>query len=144
MSSPQQAVNEVLLQHIRGKSALWGERVQPLMTASATLTMPYVIFFPAASGRRQSVPSRDHHEFVMTVKAVGKDLQTVLSMESDLSDLLHASGRQDINPRLPLHPEWYILTVAEGRSVFMEEKFAGAESIYHAGHQYAILLERKA
>lgn len=139
-----QACYEVLYQQLRAASPLWGERVQPLTVASAGLEKPYVVFFIAGGGRALSVPKRDHARFTVSVKAVALDMATAMGAQETISARLHNSGEQDVNPRLATHPEWHVLTVTEDRAIWTEEKFEGARSIYHAGHQYDWLMERRA
>jgi len=138
-----QAVNEVLFSYLNGASTIWGTRVQPLSEAGSTLVRPYVVFFNAAGGRALSVPSRDHARFTISVKCVALGMAAALGAQEVISGLLHNSGRQDIDPRLPIHADWDVLTVTEGREIWIEDKFEGAQRIYHAGHQYEILMERK-
>lgn len=141
--SAHRAINEVLFNHLRGASAIWDERVEPLSEASSKLTRPYVVFFNAAGGRLLSVPSRDHANFTISVKCVTLGMAAALDGQEVLTELLHNSGRQDIEPKLPTHADWDVLTVTEGREIFVEDKFEGAQRIYHAGHQYEVLMERK-
>lgn len=141
--SAHQAINEVLFNYLNGASAIWGTRVEPLSEASSTLTRPYVVFFNAAGGRLLSVPSRNHARFTISVKCVALGMAAALGGQEVLTGLLHNSGRQDIDPRLPAHADWDVLTVTEGREIFIEDKLEGALRIYHAGHQYEILIERK-
>ncbi|GIL09275.1 MAG: hypothetical protein BroJett033_7860 [Chloroflexota bacterium] len=123
--------------------APWGERVQPLAVASSGLAKPYAVFFAVSSGRAPSVPVRDLARHTVSVKAVALDLATALGAQEAISGLLHNAGEQDVNPRLAAHPEWHVLTVTEGRAILIEEKFDGGLSIYHAGHQYDWLMERR-
>jgi len=138
-----QACYEVLYQTLRGV-APWGLRVQPLTVASAGLEKPYCVFFIAGGGRAQSVPTRDLARFTISVKAVALDLATSMTAQEAISGLLHNAGEQDVNPRLVTHPDWHVLTVTEDRAIWIEEKFEGARSIYHAGYQYDWLMERRA
>ena len=64
-----------------------------------------------------------------------------------ISALLDDSGRQDVgsasaNPHLPIHAEWDITTVTEELDIWVEELF-DTENIYHAGHQYRVMMEKK-
>ncbi len=142
--SARQAAFEVLISHLRNANPLWGVRVQPLTIASADLTMPYVVFFEASNQRRLSSPSKKMAEVLISVKGVALEMASAMGIEEAISLLLDDSGDQDINPRLPSHADWRILTVTEGRSISVEEKFSGAQSIYHAGHQYLFVMERRA
>lgn len=144
MSSAKEAAYKVLFAHLVHASPLWAGRVQPLAVASAGLQRPYVLMFVSSGGRAPSVPSRHKEALVISVKGVANDLATATAIEAQITTLLHNSGTQDIDPRLPTHPEWEILTVSEDRAIDLHEKFAGAEDIYHAGHQYRLLMERRA
>lgn len=139
----QAAAYQVFFQHLRNASAIWGTRVQPLTTVSATLTRPYVVFFMASGGRNNSVPSRQNARLVLSVKAVAETMQTALDGAEAISAALANSGSQDTNPRLPTHDGWTITTVTEDRAIWIEEKFEGALSIYHAGAQYIVTMEAK-
>lgn len=144
MSSAKEAAYKVLFAHLVHASPLWAGRVQPLAVASAGLQRPYVLMFVSSGGRAPSVPSRHKEALVISVKGVANDLATATAIEAQITALLHNSGTQDIDPRLPSHPEWEILTVSEDRAIDLHEKFAGAQDIYHAGHQYRLLMERRA
>lgn len=143
MTAALQGCYEVLYAHLVLASPLWAERVEPLTVASATQGKPYVVFFNAGGGRELQVPSRNHQRFVIAVKGVAYDMGTALAMQGEISAQLHNAGEQDINPRLPVHPLWHVLTVTEGRAIWIEEQFAGVQNIYHAGYQYEILMEAK-
>lgn len=144
MTSAREAAFKVLFAHLVQASPLWEGRVQPQAVASAGLQRPYVLFFMASGGRAPSVPSRHKETVVVSVKGVANEMATALAIEAEITALLHNSGTQDIDPRLPSHPEWDILTVSEDRAIDLHEKFAGAQDIYHAGHQYRLLMERRA
>lgn len=139
----QAAAYQVFHQQLRNASPIWGTRVQPLTTAGATLARPYVVFFLAAGGRNNSVPSRHNARLVVSVKIVAETMQTALDGAEAISMALANSGSQDINPRLPTHEGWQITTVTEDRTIWIEEKFEGALSIYHAGAQYIVTMEAK-
>jgi hypothetical protein len=111
--------------------------------ASADLEKPCLIFFRASGGREHSVPSRDSARFSLTAKVVTETMQQAVDGQAAISTALHNAGSQDIDPRLPLHEEWNVLTVTEDREVWIEEAFEQAARIYHAGYQYDILMERR-
>lgn len=138
------ALYEVLFAHLSGASTLWEGRVEPLMMASADLEKPCLMFFRASGMRAPSVPVRDKERFTVTVKVVTEEMQQAVDGQAAITTALHNSGEQDVNPRLPSHEEWHILTVTEDREVWIEEAFEQAARIYHAGHQYDILMERRA
>lgn len=143
MTGANMALYEVLISHLRGNNALWGQRVQPLTNASVSLKKPYVVFFEASNLRRLSAPTRKMAEINLSVKGVAGDMATAMAIQDSITTLLDDSGDQDVDPRLPYHAAWRILTVTEGRSIWIEEQFAGAENIYHAGHQYLFVMERR-
>lgn len=136
------ALYQIMYAHLNGQS-IWGSRLEPLMMASADLEKPCLLFFRASGGRENSVPGRDSERFSLTVKVVVKTLQQAVDGQAAISTLLHNSGSQDVDPRLPSHAEWQVLTVTEDREVWIEEAFEKTERIYHAGHQYDVLLERR-
>jgi hypothetical protein len=152
----QQALYEVLISRLRNASPLWGVRVEPLTTASSRLGAPgadgkrklYVVFFEVSGGANKVNPHRKNAEFVISVKAVGGDMANVMAASAVISTLLDESGRQDVgseaaNPHLPIHADWDVTTITEDRDIWLEELFSGAESIYHAGHQYQVNMEKK-
>lgn len=143
MSAPRFALYQVLSAHLKGAEAIWGQRVEPLMMASAGLQKPCLLFF-ATGGRENSVPERDSARFSVTVKVVTTTMQQAVDGQAAISAALHNAGEQDINPRLPTQDEWHVLTVTEDREVWTEEAFENAARIYHAGYQYDILMERRA
>lgn len=143
--SAKGALYEVLYNHLNGASTIWGDRVEPLMEATAGLTKPCLVFFSASSGREHSVPVRDSERFTLTAKVVAATMQDAIDGQAALTTALHNSGQQDVNPRLPSHDEWHILTVTEDREVWLElPEDQTNERFYHAGHQYDILMERRA
>lgn len=141
--SPTGALYEIVYAHLNGFSPMWGNRVEPLMMASAALEKPCLMFFRASSGRENSVPNRDSARFSLTVKIVAETMQQAVDGQAAISTALHNAGAQDVSPRLPSHAEWQVLTVTEDREVWIEEAFQQAERIYHAGYQYDILMERR-
>lgn len=141
--SPAGALYEIMFAHLVNASTIWGTRVEPLMVASAGLEKPCLMFFRASGGRESSVPVRDSARFSLTVKVVTETMQQAIDGQAAISTRLHNSGSQDVNPRLPSHEEWQILTVTEDREVWIEEAFENAQRIYHAGYQYDILMERR-
>lgn len=139
---PLAALYEVLYAHLRN-GGIWGENLEPRALATARLPKPYLLFFWAGGGRDESVPVRDRARFTLTIKGVHTHMADALGMSDSLTRLLHNSGSQDVDPRLPDHPDWHITAVTEGRQVWIEEMFEGASAIYHAGHQYDFRMERK-
>lgn len=140
--SAQQALYEVLFNHLRGVEP-WGERVEPLQIASARLSKPYCVFFLAVGARLLVTPPRRSARLTLSVKLVALSMAAALSGQEAITERLHNSGSQDVAGRLPGHADWHVLTVTEGRAIWLEEKFEGAQSIYHAGHQYEFLMEAK-
>ena len=143
MSSARQAAYEVLISRLKNANPLWGGRVQPLTIATSGLEMLFVVFFTASNMRQLSTPTRKSAMMTVSVKAVAKTLADAEAASDAISGLLDDSGDQDVDPRLPYHAAWRILTLTEDRAIEIEEKFSGAESIYHAGHQYQLAMERR-
>lgn len=144
MTSPKGALYQVMNAHLRNASTIWMTRVEPMMVATTGLQKPCLLFFAASGGRELSVPSRNSARFSVTVKCVAETMQQAVDGQAAISAALHNAGAQDINPRLPSHAEWQILTVTEDREVWIEETFENAQRVYHAGYQYDILMERRA
>lgn len=143
MIAAKQALYEVTYAHFNNASPLWGTRVQPLEIASATIVRPYLTFFTASNMRRMSTPTRKSADLVLSVKGVSDTFADALTMQQLITEMLDDSGDQDIDPRLPYNAGWRVLTVTEDREIWLQEKFAGAKDIYHAGHQYRIVMERR-
>lgn len=150
MTSALDSLYSVLIQRIKNANPLWGARVQPLTVASAKLAVgangerqAYVVFFAADERRRRSNAQRRQAEIMLSVKGVAGDLAPALLMSDALTTLLHDHGDQDAAPALPQHAGWRILTVTEGRQIYIEEPISPAGSIYHAGHQYEIVMEAR-
>lgn len=153
----QNALYEILISRLRNASALWGVRVEPLTIASSRLGEPldsngqrqlYVVFSELSGGREMVNPQRKNAEMLISVKAVSGTMAQAMAASDAISALLDDSGRQDVgseaaNPRLPIHAAWDITTVTEERDIWLEEKSSGAQSIYHAGHQYRVMMEKK-
>lgn len=135
-----QALYEILYGQLVNTTP-WGTRVEPLEIASARLAKPYCVFFVASGGREAAVPVRDNARFVVSVKVVALKMADALGGQEVITGKLHNAGRQDVNPRLVAHADWDVTTVTETRVIWLEEKFEGALSIYHAGYQYEIMME---
>lgn len=140
----REALYQVLEQHLRNYSPVWGERITPKMIATAKLTKPRLMFFALPGVNADPTPVRKAHRFTVTVKLVADDMATALVGQADISRALANSGTQNVDPRLPAHADWHVLTVNEDREVYLEDPFAGAVTSYHAGHQYVVLMERRA
>lgn len=150
MTSAQQAINEVLIARLKGANPLWGERVQPLTVASAQLAagengdrQSYVVFFPADNRRAKTNPSRRIHELMMSVKGVAGEMADALAISDAITALLHDCGELDATPALVTHPTWRVKTVTEGRQIYIEEPITAVGSVFHAGHQYEIVMEER-
>lgn len=153
----QQALYEVLISRLMNTSALWGVRVEPLTTASSRLgeqldangqRQLYVVFFEVSGGREMVNPRRKNDEKLISVKAVAGSMTQAMAASDAISALLDDSGRQDVGSvttpvHLPTHAGWDITTMTEERDIWLEEKFSGAQSIYHAGHQYRVMMEKR-
>lgn len=146
MSQPaaREALNQVLNLHLRDYSPVWGQRITPRMVATANLEKPRLLFFALPGLNADPNPVRNAYQVTITVKVVAENLQTALAGQADISKALRNAGEQDVDPRLPAHADWHILTVTEDREVYLEDPFEGTLTSYHAGHQYVVLMERRA
>lgn len=144
MASAKNALYEVLYPYLRDYGGVWGARVEPLAVATADLEKPCVQFFHVGGGRELSVPTRDAARIMLAVKVVAETMQTAVDGQDQISAALHNAGDQDVNPRLPNHDGWHVLTVTEDEEVWIEEMWEGTQRIYHAGHRYEFLMERRA
>jgi hypothetical protein len=144
MTSAKGALYQVLYPYLRDYGGVWGMRVEPLAVATAGLDKPCVQFFYVGGGRELSVPRRDSQRIMLAVKCVAETMQVAVDGQEQISAALHNAGEQDVDPRLPSHDGWHILTVTEEEEVWVEEMFEGTQRIYHAGHRYEFLMERRA
>ena len=139
----ERALAEILFTKLNGASALWGQRVERLNTASAKMTRPYVVFFEVSS-TTELVRSRVRGaRITVSVKGVSENLATADQIDDAITALLKDAGDQDVNPRLATHASWRVLTLTEGRHIYIEEKALSAQSIYHMGHQYEAVMEER-
>lgn len=143
MISPVTALYETLYPYLRDYGGVWGARVEPLALATAGMEKPCLLFFFVSGGRELSVPTRNSARLGLTVKCVADTLADALAGQAQISAALHNAGLQDVNPRLPSHAAWDVLTVTEQEAVWLEEVFEGTQRIYHVGYQYDFLLEKK-
>lgn len=145
--SALRALYLVLSSHLNAAASpvnLWGNRAKPLEEVEAGLEKPYSCFFWAGGGEeRIAAPSTEEERLILTVKGVALDMKDALTMQQQITGLLRNSGSQDVDPRLPSNDDFDILTVTRDRVVWLVEKFEGAVDIYHAGHLYEFLMERK-
>lgn len=150
MTSAQQAINEMFIAQLKGANPLWGERVEPLTTASARLAavvdgqrQNYVVFFPLENRRMKTNAARRSHELIMGVKGVSGEMAGAFAMSDAITALLHNAGDQDVASALITHPTWRVTAITEGRQIYLEELTTPTGSIFHAGHQYEIVMEAR-
>lgn len=141
--SAQEAIETVLIGHLRDASALWGVRVQAADIVSSTVVRPYVHYFPASDMQPASNPYHKKAELVYSIKGVAEDKASALAIREAITGLMDDSGDQDINPRLPYHSGWRVTTVSTDRAIWLQEYPAAGKTLYHAGHQYRIMMERR-
>lgn len=140
----ERALAEILFSKLHNTSPLWATRVERLVTASATMTKPYVVFFHVSGGRDLVRARVRGARGTVSVKGVSETLAAADQICDAITGLLADSGDQDWNPRLAGHASWRVLTLTEGRHIYIEEKALGATSIYHMGHQYEYVMEEEA
>jgi hypothetical protein len=141
--SAQEAIETVLIGLLRNGSPLWGVRVQAADIVSSTVERPYLHYFPASDMQPASNPHHKRAEMVYSIKGVAEDKATALAIREAITTLLDDSGDQDINPRLPYHAGWRVTTVSTDRAIWLQEYPAAGKTLYHAGHQYMIRMERR-
>jgi hypothetical protein len=145
-----EACNLVINTRLHSGSQIWGVRVQPGLIASSALIKPCVMFFIAANERyRQANALKKRVILTLSVKGIAEDapgvsaLATALAMQEAITTLLDDSGTQDILSRLPYNGDWIITNVTEGREIFLDELTSVGKMVYHAGHQYEVMMERR-
>lgn len=141
--SAEKALNEVFYQQLSGASPVWGSNVIPRAVASADMERPFLCWWVVPGGREMQVAVRNHERFIVNVMVVDTSLENALRGQADVTALLSDSGRQDVMPRLPEHPHWWVLTVTEDRLISLDETFSGTQWFYNRGHQYVVLMEEK-
>lgn len=139
----ERALAEVFFAALHNTSALWATRVERLTTASANMTRPYVVYFHVSGGNELVRARQRSAQITMGVKGVSNTLAVADAISDAISSLLRDSGDQDVNPRLASHATWRVLTVTEGRSIYIEEKALEATTVYHMGHQYEVRMEEE-
>jgi len=143
MTAAVETLNLIIAAHLRNASPVWGERVRSVSTVEASLVRPYVHFFIASELNEKILVRKRHTRIALSVKGVAENLGEALQMQGLLADLLDDSGQNDINARLPAHPDWAVLSVTQGRAIILDDFFKNAVMIYHRGHQFEILMEEK-
>ena len=141
--SAQEAFEEVLIALLRNASPLWGVRVQAATIVSPAVVRPYVHFFPASDMAYKTNPHKKRAELVYSIKGVAEKNADALAMREAITTLLEDSGSQDLTPRLPYHAGWIITNISEDRAIWLQENSSVGTMIYHAGHQYQVLMERR-
>lgn len=132
---------EALLVALNNKltgQSLWADRVYP-DAAPAGVTRPYVVHFYVSGGERNERQKKDAR-FVLTVKCVANTMTESLQGAALIDSLLSDAGSQD-DSAFTCGDGWEITTCTTDRMVHLTEMFAGADPIYHDGHQYIIMME---
>jgi hypothetical protein len=141
--SAEQALYEILNAHFGAVvSPIWTD-YQPLESGSASLVKPYLVYFVASAVSERQVVQTRHERITLSTKGVALELASALAIQEVLSQELDDSGSQDYDPRLPSHTDWEVLTVTEDGIIRIDEALEGAKWIYHRGHRFDILMERK-
>lgn len=144
-----EALYTVMNARFKNASALWGVNVQARAIATKGLAKPCLLFFVASSTALRSNPHHKQADIMLSVKGVAEDTQSVagmataVAMQEAITLLLEDSGTQDINPRLPYNADWVITTVTEDREIWLEDLTSVDTTVYHAGHQYQVMMERR-
>lgn len=141
--SAQEAIETVLIGLLRNASPLWGVRVQAATVVDSKVVRPYIHYFPASDMQPASNPHHKKAELVYSIKGVSASKAEALAIREAITELMDDSGDQDIDPRLPYHAGWRVTTVSVNRAIWLEEYPAVGEILYHAGHQYQIMMERR-
>lgn len=141
--SAMEAIETVLVSHLRDASPLWGVRVQAADIVGSTVVRPYVHYFPASNMQPASNPYHKKAEMVYSIKGVAESKADALAIQEAINGLMDDSGDQNINPRLPYHAGWRVTIVSTDRAIWLQEYPAAGKTLWHAGHQYRILMERR-
>jgi hypothetical protein len=141
--SAQEAIETILISHLRNASPLWGVRVQAADIVSSTVVRPYIHYFPASDMQPASNPYHKKAELVYSIKGVSESKADALAIREAINTLMDDSGDQDINSRLPYHAGWRVTTVSTDRAIWLQEYPAAGQTLFHAGHQYRITMERR-
>ena len=144
-----EALNLILKEKLIG-NGLWDARGYP-MESPASITYPYALWFPSGDTPERQAVHVQTVRMQMSVKGVCGEQDDItdphglaLTMQSQLSDLLRWSGAQDAGGNsLPVNSEWDVLTVTQGRMIYLRAPLPDTSWSYHAGHVWDILMERK-
>lgn len=131
---------EIVQNALNGRS-VWGERVHAGL-APAGEPRPYAIYNYVAGGDEGNRGRLATARIVMSVKCVAANRTDAFAGAAAITALLDDQGEQEL-AGLPSHPDWHVSTVTQDRVVQLDEMYAGAESIYHQGHQYVFKMEAK-
>lgn len=144
-----QACHQILYQHLNGQGA-WDMRLYPVESAPPSAEYPYLTWFWSGGGNELQATGSQIARLQMSVKGVAGDQDGIsdpmglaLGMQSEISEALRNAGVQDVGGMsLPSHARWMVLTVTQGRMIWMRVQLDDKRWSYHAGHVYEILLER--
>jgi hypothetical protein len=141
------AVSEILSDYMNGLGQ-WGANVSPVEQVS-NISYPYLTWFWSGGGSELQAVHLRSARLQMSVKGVcGEEdgivspYNTALVMQGEIADLLVDSGLQDVDPRLPSHTDWMVLTVTQGRVIYQRVQLSDGSWSHHAGHVYEFMMEK--
>jgi hypothetical protein len=110
--------------------------------APAGIARPYLVFFVAAGGESNRRRVRDA-EFVVTVKCVSNDGASAYTGAAYIETMLNDHGSQDTTPLSATNEDWDVTTITQDRVIDQVEMYEQAAPVYHAGHQYQVVMEAR-
>lgn len=145
--SAEEALLVILKAHFGAVSSPPWTDYQPESVAAAKTAKPYMLFFVASALNERQLMTTRHERITLSAKGVALTLSEAWAVQETLSVELDDSGSQDVGnqngEKLPSHANWDVLTVTEDGIISLDERFEGAQAIYHRGHRFDILMERK-
>lgn len=143
-----EALNLILKSQLRDAGA-WGSRAYPIENPPSKTVYPYAAWFPSGGGNELQAVHAHTARLQMSVKGVCGEQDgivdphgTALMMQGQLSALLLESGAQDAGSNsLPSNANWVVLTVTQGRMIYLPVQLEDKSWSFHAGHVWDILME---
>lgn len=143
-----EALNLILKDKLRDAGE-WGPRAYPIENPPSSTDYPYATWFLSGGGNELQVVHAHSVRLQMSVKGVCGEQDgiidphgTALKMQGQMSALLLDSGAQDAGSNsLPSNPDWVVLTVTQGRMIYLPVQLEDKTWSYHAGHVWDFLME---
>ena len=125
---------------LAGSGLSWAGRVYGDVIP-ASVELPVVTYFWQGGGEANFRRNQDA-ELVIIVKAVSYTQAEAFSMAAEIAALLNDKGHtDDADDHLTASGGWTILTCTQELAVHLVDMWAGAQPVFHEGHQYRLVME---